>query len=530
MPAHSTRSATAAPQELELKLALPLASGLEAHRVLQRLLGRRAPQQLRLINIYFDTPALDLARRRAALRLRKDLAPGQAASPWLQTLKMAPSEEQALSARSEWEAPVAGEALSRTALADTGWWTLDSRGEWFEQLAPVFRTDFDRIAWTVRRADRSVVELVLDRGRITAGTAAEPWLPICEIEIELKAGSAQSVFALAEQVAAVLPVLPARTSKAARGYALAQGTGAAAEPILAKPPHLERALTAQAAAQRVLREALGQHLENLLRITQSADPRLVHQCRVGWRRFRSLSKFFAPALAGMAPMPDRAALAALHAALGEVRDLDVAATETLPRWAPAFADVEGDAASHARHQASWAALRETIDAQRNAARERLLTAIESTQTSCALLALLRWVECLPPAESAAASDHEGAARGLAQPEATAPAAPASLQRFARDRLKRWRRKMQRLLANAQTEAARHEARIQAKRNRYALEALKGLLPDKDLKRWRDEAVQVQAGVGQARDRAMAAHLAQAAGADAELVAFLRGVAAADAGV
>ncbi|HET7774326.1 MAG TPA: CHAD domain-containing protein, partial [Burkholderiaceae bacterium] len=185
-----------------------------------------------------------------------------------------------------------------------------------------------------------------------------------------------------------------------------------------------------------------------------------------------------------------------------------------------------DAAARARHAASWNALRETIDVQRAAARARLLAAIESTQTSRGLLALLRWVECLPPAEPAAAGDSEGTSRELAQSEATAPAEHAPLHRFARDRLKRWRHKMQRLLREASSELQRHEARIQAKRNRYALEALKGLLPDKDLKRWRDEAVQVQAGVGQARDRAMAARLAQAAGADAELVAFLRGVAAA----
>ncbi|KPF66684.1 hypothetical protein IP84_15775 [beta proteobacterium AAP99] len=529
MPVRSSSTehaaAPATPQELELKLALPLAHGVDAHRVLQRLLGRRTPQQLRLINIYFDTPALDLAKRRAALRLRKDLAPGQAASPWLQTLKLAPTEEQALSQRSEWEQPVAGEALSRNALADTDWWRFDADGALFEQLAPVFRTDFDRTAWNVRRADRSVVELVLDRGRIAPG-AAEPWLPICEIEIELKVGGAEAVFALAEQVAAVLPVLPSRASKAARGYALAQGTDTAAEPIIAKPPQLTRALTAQVAAQRVLREALGQHLENLLRITQSADPRLVHQCRVGWRRFRSLAKFFAPALASVAPMPDRTPLAALHAALGEVRDLDVAATETLPRWAPAFVEVEGDAAARARHEASWTALRETIDVQRAAARERLLAAIESTETACGLLALLRWVECMPSAALPGTAD---AAPDSVQQAGPVDAEPQPLHRFARDRLKRWRRKMQRMLHEASSEAQRHEARIQAKRNRYALEALKGLLPDKDFKRWRDEAVQVQAGVGQARDRAMAARLARAAGADAELVAFLRGVAAAGEG-
>jgi inorganic triphosphatase YgiF len=525
-PVPPASSSGTAPQERELKLALPLAQGLDAHRVLQRLLGRRLPQQLRLINIYFDTPTLDLAKRRAALRLRKDLAPGQAASPWLQTLKLAPTEEQALSQRSEWERPVAGEALSRNALADTDWWRFDAEGALFEHLAPVFRTDFDRTAWTVRRADRSVVELVLDRGRITAGAAAEPWLPICEIEIELKAGGAEAVFALAEQVAAVLPVLPARASKAARGYALAQGIGMPVDPILAKPPQLERALTAQVAGQRVLREALGQHMDNLLRITQSADPRLVHQCRVGWRRFRSLAKFFAPALAGVAAMPDRTPLAALHAALGEMRDLDVAATETLPRWAPAFVDVEGDEVSRARHEASWAALRETIDAQRATARERLLAAIESTEAARGLLALLRWVECMPSASLSGTAD---AAPDGAHQAVSVDKAPEPLHRFARDRLKRWRRKMQRMLHEASSELQRHEARIQAKRNRYAIEALKGLLPDRDLKRWREEAVQVQAGVGQARDRAMAARLAQAAGADAELVAFLRGVAAAGEG-
>ena len=51
------------PQEIELKLLVPLSSATEALQRLRRVpaLRRRASETHQLLNRYFDTPALDLA-------------------------------------------------------------------------------------------------------------------------------------------------------------------------------------------------------------------------------------------------------------------------------------------------------------------------------------------------------------------------------------------------------------------------------------------------------------------------------------
>jgi CHAD domain-containing protein len=95
-------------------------------------------------------------------------------------------------------------------------------------------------------------------------------------------------------------------------------------------------------------------------------------------------------------------------------------------------------------------------------------------------------------------------------------------------------KLQRRLAQA-VDAARqpdadetlgHEARLLAKRTRYSVEALQGLLPKDKSRQWLRKATDVQTSIGLERDLEQAVNILQALKIDPTLVAFLRGVCAA----
>lgn len=318
------------PVEVELKLALPTGDPSRLAQKLAHLplLSRRKSSLQQLRTIYFDTPELLLHERRTALRLRHTQT---AAGPaWLQTLKIGGRSDSALSQRGEWETPVQGAHLSLQALQDTPWSDLDSDGTLFQALVPVFKTDFERRRWRVRRSDGSVVEVALDIGQIVAD---ERTAPICELELELKAGSSAALFDVARQIAQDITVLPASMSKAECGYALRQDSldapsGAQTQPLRARQPLPE-------IMQQVMREMFSQFTSNLNRLLRSDDPELVHQARVGWRRFKGTVSFFKPQLVPHA-VPCWQALEVLLMCLGQLRDLDVAHTQTLPRLAHAY--------------------------------------------------------------------------------------------------------------------------------------------------------------------------------------------------
>ncbi|MBT9476354.1 CYTH and CHAD domain-containing protein [Polaromonas sp.] len=484
------------PEEIELKLALPTRAPTALAEQLARtpLLARRKPTQLPLHNIYFDTPGQLLHQARVALRLRRV---GSEASPqWLQTLKMGGRSDSALSQRGEWEAPVPGPALSWQALQATPWSGLDPDGSVFKALAPCFATDFERTRWTVRKRDHSVVEVALDIGHVGLG---EQRTPICELELELLAGPPGALFDVARQIARSVAVLPANTSKAERGYALALGT--LALPRRAQPPALAPGMALSDAAQCVLREMFAQFTTNLDTLRSSDDPEVVHQARVGWRRFRSALRLFRPALAAH-PLPSWQALKPLLSFMGALRDLDVARTDTLPPLAEAYA--AGDASRAAKWQALDQALAQAAALQRKSVRY----ALEAPALGSALLATTEWLETLPGANVPAVKGRQ----------------KTQLRRWARRRITRLHAQLERALKDASNPDRQHRARILAKRLRYGVEALRPLLPRGQAKRWTQQATTLQTGLGASRDMVQAGVLAASLDADRALVEFLRGVA------
>lgn len=509
----------AIPTEIEIKLALPVADPTEGADWAARVakipaLARRKAVRQHIYSVYYDTPDQALRGQRAALRLRRV---GSAAQPqWLQTLKTSNHSDSALSQRGEWEMPVPGPALALELLHDSPWPQMDRGGRVSAQLAPCFVTDFERTTWHIKQRDGSEIEVALDIGTITANGRSTP---LCELELELHAGPPSALFVLALRLAHSVAVLPLAASKAQRGYALLQASAPSA--VKAQPPKLSRRWTMAAIARRTLGEMFLQFTANLYYLQSNEineDPELIHQARVGWRRFRSLWRLLRPTLLHL-PLPDRQALKPLLQRIGALRDVDVALTETLPPLADGY--IQGDAARAQHWQALQASLLQAREKERAAVRQALAQPVVGQ----ALLAVTHWLETLDgPLAAPATKEHA----------ATSP--HQSPQRPAEDWVRRRTQRLADRLEAALHEAAEadassasahieqlHRVRILAKRLRYSTEALAVLLPGR-LQRSHIAAGQWQESLGAARDLAQAGVLAAQAGASPELVGFLRGVA------
>lgn len=484
-------------EEIELKLALPSSDPFSLAKRLARtpVLARRQATHQHLHNVYYDTPEQLLRQQRVALRLRRI---GSDAKPqWLQTLKTGGRSDSALSQRGEWETSVTSAALSLDALKATAWSEIDPDGSVFQALAPAFVTTFERTSWLVRRRDGSVVEVALDIGHIAVG---DKRTPIFELELELKVGQPAALFDIARQLARTIAVLPANMSKAERGYALAQD--GLDLPLRVQPQALTSGLPLPEAAQRVLREMFCQFTGNLNALRSSDDPEVVHQARVGWRRFRSACRLFRPAFA-IDALPSWQALQPLLICLGELRDLDVARIETLPPFADAYT------AGSDRRAESWQAMTQALLHAANLQRTTVRYALQEPAVGASLLATTQWLEGL--------SSHTGQADTMAEPK-------ESLRRWAKRRILRLHDQLKVARKDADNPDKLHRVRILAKRMRYGVEALRPLLPKTRTQRWYQQAASLQTSIGSTRDIMQAGALVARLDVERGLVEFLRGVA------
>ena len=482
--------------EYKLKLALPAPAAADWVQSLSRipvLAGHMAVQQ-QLHDIYYDTPQETLHRQDMALRLRR--AVNGETSQWLQTLQTGVGNGAALSRRGEWEAAVPDAALDAAMLADTPWSKLDLHASLFPSLTPCFSTHFSRSTWTVRHRNVSAVTVALDIGHIVVGDTRAA---LCEIELVLLAGEASALFTLAKEIATAVATLPLDTGKAARGYALARNTMRA--PRHARPPALTADLPKAVAAQRMLRESFSHFTSNLNALMYSDDPELVHQARVGWRRFKTGLKLFHK-LAATRPPADMQSLRPVLEALGALRDLEVASLETLPMLANGFTD------GNPSRQARWRAMQQALAQAAEQQRDTLHAALCDPRVGVTLLALTQWLEIdLTQLAEAAGSN----------PDHT-------LQDWARRNIRQWHRQLKTALANAHDLESTHRARILAKRLRYGIDALRPLLPKRRARRWHLLASHLQNDMGSARDVQQALAIANRLKVAPSLLDYLRGVA------
>jgi inorganic triphosphatase YgiF len=461
--------------EVELKLALPEAAqrAFLRHPLLRRAVQRKTG---RLVNLYYDTPGLELHRRGIALRLRRQ------GRVWLQTVKCAGSSAAGLTSRPEWETPYAGH-FDFSAVDDQEVRDRLERNRVRDRLAPLFETNFLRTTWRLEPARGVALLLMLDRGWIAAAGRREA---ISELEIEIVSGAPADVFALARAVAERVCLAPALLSKAERGYRLFAG----AQPAPARAGDIPlRADMPPLAGFRAIALACLEHLQhNHEGAATNDDPEYIHQMRVATRRLRAALRLFAPLLPeGFAatllpPLREQMAL------LGQARDLDVLLAEIA-------APVMGALAQEPR----LAALVGLVTEHRYRHRQAAMQALRSARFG-QLVLLAGDLLHRPPVHPAAAD-----AQALAD--------------FADDRIRRLRRKVLRLAEAARTDdpASLHALRIGIKRLRYALEFFAPLARGDALRKAHAHLAGLQDALGQLNDLANAGRLlTEYAGEDSRL--------------
>ena len=199
-------------KEVELKLSLP--KHAVAAFMQDANLGQTQGAPLELDNQYFDTPDLALNQAHAALRVRKSQ------HGYKQTLKNKGQAIAGLHERGEWEYDIPSNQLDWSLFAND----IQIDAHLREHIQPIFKTDFTRHVW-IKSFGESEIELVLDEGVIHNQDGQHQQtinhsINLCEIELELKHGKVQDLFAFAKQLAEQHPLVPCDINKAERGYGL----------------------------------------------------------------------------------------------------------------------------------------------------------------------------------------------------------------------------------------------------------------------------------------------------------------------
>ncbi len=482
--------------EIELKFALLAADPVAMRQRLAGLpvLSRRKAQHSVLQNTYFDTPDQQLRVKKVALRVRQI---GTPADPqWVQTLKMGLGGGSALSQRGEWECAVPTGTLDLAHLQSTPWQDLDPDDALFAALVPQFVVSFARTTWAVNWRDGSRVEVALDIGTVEANGARAP---ICELELELLAGKPEALFGIAKRIAKSVSLIPLHWSKSEQGYQLAQM--ALHTPLRAHPVQLRSEMSISDVAAATLREMWTQFTANLNHLRASDDPEVLHQARIGWRRFKSALQLFCKH-PGVVAAPALAPLQSLVHAMGRMRDLDVAAAETLPMFAKAY--TAGDPLCKAR----WKNMEESLADAMGRQRTAVLGILKRPDVGSTMVDVTQWLEIQLP---------EGdVGRAVTR--------TAHVAQWVLRRLTRLHAKLKAQPIYSHDVQVQHRIRVLAKRLRYGVEALRPLLPKRKAKRWLHETTRLQENIGSARDIANAVDIVQQLKVDTGIVDFLRGVA------
>jgi inorganic triphosphatase YgiF len=451
--------------EVELKLAI---DPDDASRLLRSPLVAelaQGPGRTRsLRTVYFDTPALDLARLGMALRVRRD------GRRLVQTLKARGPQRGAHFDRLELEATTTSEEPDLALLSDPEQRARVAEAIAGSTLAPVIETRMRRTRRMLRHGQTSL-ELDLDFGEVTAGGAS---LPLCEVELELCEGDAAALYDVALALLEIVPLRISMVSKADLGYASL--TGSLARPQKAGPVELAADGTLDDAIAATLGSCLEQVLVNQAPAYRGDDVEGVHQMRVGVRRMRSALRLFRPVLPRDERRPLERELRWLARELGAVRDLDVFVVERLD---PLLVARSGDKALEL--------LRETAEEQRRSHHERLRRSLDSPRYTRLVLELGRWLARRRWREQPV---DESSARLFA---------PA--RELAAELLARRDRKARSLgeSVDGLPLAALHRLRIRVKRLRYASELLGSLYPDRRRKRYLERLSELQDRLGQLAD-------------------------------
>jgi len=432
--------------EIELKMRVPLDSvnRLQRNRLIRSLSISPAVTQ-KLYTVYYDTENHDLRHSEIALRLRRE------GNRWVQTIKGRGGATAGLHQRYEWEVPVMNARPNFTKISDPDLISLLNGVILPEKLQPVFTSEFNRTKRMLQLTDGEV-EFCLDRGRIAAGEAS---LSFAEIELELKSGSVLSLFQLALDLLAIVPLRVENRSKAERGYALAAGFEY--PPVKAAPVHLQAEMSLSAAFNAITSSCLNHLLSNEYGMLNGRDIEYLHQMRVAVRRQRSALGIFSTVFPKASPGLARE-LRWLIREIGPARDWDVFVTETLHLISAVFPEHAGISTLHA--QSEQLRLHHA-----NLARD----AVQSKRYTTIVLKLGAWISSETGIHAVSSSAQQGSTIDVR--ETSLQAFVTKLLRRRQDKLMKYGKKLKSL-----SSSELHRLRISVKKQRYVIEFFAGLYP------------------------------------------------------
>src|SRR3954452_23475833 len=463
--------------ELELKLLVD--ADRMAHFNAARVIAANARNKgtrKHLKSVYYDTPERTLRRNGLSLRVR------QSGARFVQTVKTDAADDPLR--RGEWEASVP--SLAPDLALAMPFIPEELRGQIEAQsLEAVVTADVRRHARMIDLPS-GTVEIAFDRGELTAGNRS---LPVSEIELELKSGSASAIYEIALRLAEHGDVMPSIRTKSARGFDLA-----ADKPPSARRPRklrLDPSVTLDEAFATILRSCFLHLLQSLPAAEDGRNPEGVHQLRVSLRRLRSALGLMRSvgALSNLDALRSEARWLAQD--LSAARDWDVFRLDILPTIATACPSVAGfDALGRAAAGRQSDAYRKAHDA------------LEDRGCAVFLLGLGGWIETRGWRNDVAAQD----LGQLAEPAVTFAQPIPSAQNA--DVVRRGRR-FKSLLAEDL-----HRLRLATKRLRYLSEFLLPLFADrKSARKFSRRLAGLQEQLGAFNDMAVTASLLD--GLDAE---------------
>jgi triphosphatase len=328
--------------------------------------ARNKGSRKHLKSVYYDTPERTLWRNGLTLRVR------QSGARFVQTVK-AEFRDDPLR-RGEWEANVSSLApdlaLAMPFIPEKLRADLESHG-----VEAVFTTD-------IRRHQRMLdlpsgtVEVAFDHGILKCG---ERTMPVSEIELELKGGSASVLHELALRLAEHGPVRPSIRTKSARGFDLA-----ADKPPGARPPRklrLDPTVALDDAFAAILRSCLQHLLESMPAAEDGRDPDGIHQLRVSLRRLRSALHLMGSvgSLSRLESLRSDARWLAQN--LSAAREWDIFETETLPTIAKGCPTIAG-----------FEALGDIAQKRRAAAYNKVRALLADRRCATFVIGLGGWIE------------------------------------------------------------------------------------------------------------------------------------------
>lgn len=478
-PAPTQSSIAARPGEIELKLLVD--ADRMAHFNAAPVVAANARNKgtrKHLKSVYYDTPKRLLRRNGLSLRVR------QSSARFVQTVKTDAADDPLR--RGEWEASVPSLAPDLALAMPFIPEKLRSHLE-AQPLEAVFTADVHRHARMIELPS-GTVEIAFDQGVLTAGDRS---LPVSEIELELKSGSASTIYEVALRLAEQGAVKPSIRTKSARGFDLAAG----APPSARRPRklRLDPSVTLDEAFATILRSCFLHLLQSLPAAEDGRNPEGVHQLRVSLRRIRSALDLMRSvgALSNLDALRSEAKWLAQD--LSAARDWDVFQLETLPTIAKACPSVAGfDALGRA-------AAKRQSDAYRKAHH-----ALDDRRCAAFLIGLGGWIETRGWRNDVAAED----LGQLAEP------AVNFAQRILSEQhakvLKRGRR------FKSLTIEQLHRVRLATKRLRYFSEFLLPLYEDRrTARKFARRLAGLQEELGAFNDMAVTASLLDRLGAEPE---------------